>query len=142
MHHSSSCCSYKRKYFIFVEGRVLVDFFYDSTAAKNGKYTLPVEFFSKSHVHTEKYFRNLVNPNQIWIVITILQQIQHQTEFRLAPNLSEKGNYNRNLVWITNILKRFLCVYHIVELQPESKLFLKNIFQKNGSDKLRILLGS
>ena len=48
----------------------------------------------------EKYFLNLVYPNQIW----------HQTELHLVLNISEKGNHNPNLVWINQIQKRFsLC---------------------------------
>ena len=35
------------------------------------KYILHI-LYSK-RVHTEKYFLNLVNPNQIWIVITIFR---------------------------------------------------------------------
>jgi len=37
----------------------------------------------------KKCFRNLVNPNQIWIVITLFRLIEHQSEFRLTLNLSE-----------------------------------------------------
>ena len=47
-------------------------------------------------LHAEKSVRNLVNPNQIWIVITLFRQIRESIdfrligEFRLVLNLSEK----------------------------------------------------
>ena len=63
--------------------------------------------------HTENCFRNLVNPNQFWIVITLFRSIQHQQEFRLVLNLLKKGNYNQNWVWIYNIPRRYLCVNNI-----------------------------
>ena len=66
-----------------------------------------------THLHTEKSFRNLVNPNHILIVITLFRWIQHQSEFRLVLNLSEKCNYNPNLGCINKILKR-LCVRNIL----------------------------
>ena len=65
-------------------------------------------------LHTEKYFLNHVNHNQIWIVITILWYIWHQTEFRLAAN----GNLNPNLVFIINIQKIFLCAYRVALTFP------------------------
>ena len=40
--------------------------------------------------YTDKSILNLNKLNQIWIVITLLQLIIHQTEFRLVPNLLEK----------------------------------------------------
>jgi len=36
---------------------------------------------------------------------------KNQSEFRLMLNLSEKSNYNPNLIWINKIPKGFLCVY-------------------------------
>ena len=40
-------------------------------------------------VFAEKYFLNLVDQIQIWIVITLLRMICHYPEFRLVPNLSQ-----------------------------------------------------
>ena len=34
---------------------------------------------------------------------------EHRGDIRLVLNLSEKGNYNPNLVWINKIQKQFLC---------------------------------
>ena len=48
------------------------------------------------------------NSKQICIVIKIFRWIQHQFEFRLVLNLSEKRNYNPNLVQISKIPTRFL----------------------------------
>ena len=43
-------------------------------------------------LHTDKYFRNRVNPNQIWIIITLFSfRIEHLTECRLVLNLLEKS---------------------------------------------------
>ena len=39
-----------------------------------------------------KMQRNIFKSNQIWIVITLLRLIRHQTEFLLVPIQSEKGN--------------------------------------------------
>ena len=60
-------------------------------------------------VSPEKSFRNLVTTdvillnlfklNQIWILVTLFP-----IDYR------KKGNYNRNLVWINKIPKRFPCV--------------------------------
>ena len=75
---------------------------------------------------TEISFWNLGNPNQIWIVITLLRQIQYQSELRLMLNLWEKGNFNPNLVWINKIPKRFLCAWfgrHIVMITLVHKLY-------------------
>ena len=41
---------------------------------------------------------------------TSFQLILHQTEFHLVPNQSENGYKKPNLVWISKIQKRFLCV--------------------------------
>ena len=60
--------------------------------------------------------RNLVNPNQILIVITIFQYIQYQSEFRLVLNLSVKGKYISNLVLIKKIQRIFPCVQLIVPI--------------------------
>ena len=40
----------------------------------------------------------------------IWYMIQHRAEFRLVPNLSEKGNYNTNLVLINKIAEKYLSV--------------------------------
>ena len=40
----------------------------------------------KCKPNVEKPIRDLVNSNQIQIVITLFRLVQHQTEFRLAPN--------------------------------------------------------
>ena len=46
----------------------------------------------------DKPFLNFVKSNQNQIVFTIFQYICNQTEFCLAPNQSERCNYNSNLV--------------------------------------------
>ena len=58
-----------------------------------------------SVTHTEKSWRNRLNPNQSRIIIALFRQIQHQSKFRLVLNLSENGNYNQNLVWINKFKK-------------------------------------
>ena len=40
-------------------------------------------------LHTAESFLNLVDPIQIWIVVTLHRFILHATEFRLVLNLSE-----------------------------------------------------
>ena len=50
-----------------------------------------------------------VDPNQIWIVITISRLIWHLTDFRLVVNLSETGEYDPNLLWMKRIQDKFLC---------------------------------
>ena len=66
------------------------------------------------NVRTEKYFRNLVDPNQksdciyhflndfernvILFVITLFRLIWPEAEFSLVPNQPEKCYYNPNLV--------------------------------------------
>ena len=47
--------------------------------------------------------------NQIWFVNTLFRFIQYHTEFSLVLNLSEKGNYNPNLVWFNQNQKNQLC---------------------------------
>ena len=53
---------------------------------------------SHENLHTEKSIVNLVNLNQIRIAITLIQFIQHQTNFRLVLNQSGECNQNPNLV--------------------------------------------
>ena len=56
-------------------------------------------------------FLDLVKPNQIWIVVTIVRLIWYQTIFHLVPYQSEKCNYNPKLVWFNRIQKIFLHVW-------------------------------
>ena len=60
-------------------------------------------YHQSNHVYTKKTFLN-VNPNQIWIAITLLWIDLAQN--RIQFDLSEKSNYNRNFVCITVIEKR------------------------------------
>ena len=66
-----------------------------------------VRTYRLSDWRTEKYFWNLVIPNQIWKVITLFWLILHQTEFRLVSNQSEKCINNPNMVPINQIRKSF-----------------------------------
>ena len=54
---------------------------------------------------SEKIILNLVSSNQSRIVITLHRLIYHLTEFNLLINLSEKCNYNPNLVEISKTKK-------------------------------------
>ena len=69
---------------------------------------------------------NLFNLYQIWIVITLLRLILHQTEFRLEPDESEKCNYNPNLVWIISNLRRIACASLRVSSSPYKEIFSKS----------------
>ena len=59
-------------------------------------------------VLTEKSFLKLVNPDQIWNVITLFRQVQQHIEFRLLLNLSESCKDNPNFVFFNKIRNRVL----------------------------------
>ena len=69
-------------------------------------------------LHTDKYFLNLVNTNQIWIV--------------LIPNLSKKCNYNTYLIWFNKIEKRFTCVQLV---EQEIAIFGSVVFREKSREK-------
>ena len=52
----------------------------------------------KNNLNTENSISNHVKSNQIRIVIALIRQIKHQTEFRLVLNLQEECNHNTNLI--------------------------------------------
>ena len=58
--------------------------------------------------YIEKSCTILVNPNRIWFVIILFRLIQPQTKLRSVLHQMENCNYNRNLVWINQIEKKFL----------------------------------
>ena len=108
-----------------------------------GSQTLQIIWVYKTPSNTEKYFQNLVNPIQIWIVITVSQLIWHQREFRLVPNHSENSNYNPNLVLINKIQKIFLGVnmncsqkkrgyFAHVKVFPNRKVFVNLLGDKKA----------
>ena len=60
--------------------------------------TVDVIFSSLEHrkinMHTEKFFRNLIESNGNQIVFTFFRLIRHQTDVRLVTNQPENGKYN------------------------------------------------
>jgi len=48
-------------------------------------------------LHAEKYFQNLVNPNQIWIVINIFPIELAPIGTPIGAKSMEKGDYITNL---------------------------------------------
>ena len=73
----------------------------------------PLQKFPHAETHyTQRIiFRITLIQTDFWIVISLFPiDLAQQSEFRLVLNLSEKFNYNPNLVWINKFRKRFLRV--------------------------------
>ena len=86
---------------LFVTFGFLPNFSYPNTEVRLSSH----KSVGTSWVHTETYFLNLASLNHIWTVIALFLFIWHQTEFRIMPNISEKCNYNSNLV-LSNKIQR------------------------------------
>ena len=76
---------------------------------ERGNYNLRFRQVSQ-FLHTEKYFRNLIELNGNQIVFIIFRLIWNQTDVRLVPNQLENGKYNLISVRFNKISKIFLCV--------------------------------
>ena len=61
-------------------------------------------------LHTGTFFQNLIKLNRYQIVFTISRLIYNPTDIHLVPIQSENGKFNLNLVDLTWITGRFLCV--------------------------------
>ena len=66
----------------------------------------------------QKDFLYPVESKQYQVVFAISRLILNKMKFHLVLNLSEKCNYNRNLVWFNKIQKIFLCVHTYDQKQP------------------------
>ena len=70
-----------------------------------------------SFIRIEKSFRNQIKSNWNEIVFTMHRLIWNQTDVCLVPNQLENGQYNLISVWFDIIMKRFLCVYQLLEIE-------------------------
>ena len=55
---------------------------------------IPFAALIQAVVHTEKYFRNIIESNLNQIVFTISRLTWNQTDVRLVQNQSASGKYN------------------------------------------------
>ena len=80
-------------------------------------------------VHTEKFFHNIVNINQILIVITIFWLIWQQTKFRLVPSVAANGNHNLNsAAFIITSFRKYFFAFEKLFFSVDTEVFGDNFY--------------